>query len=106
MIKIGIVGAGGMGTVHYHNYLHLEDCQVVGFVTGSASGKAKAEQWGVPAFDTIWDLVEQTGAQVVDVCTPTYRHKDHVTQALEAGAHVIVEKPCALSLADAQAMYD
>lgn len=106
MIKIGIVGVGGMGTVHYNNYLHLPDCAVVGLVTGSPSGREKAAAWGVPAFDTIQDLVERTGAQVVDVCTPTYRHKDHVTQALEAGAHVIVEKPCALSRADAQAMYD
>ena len=105
MIKIGIVGVGGMGTVHYNNYLHLEDCRVVGLVTSSESGKAKAKQWGVPAFDTIRALVEHTGADVVDVCTPTYLHKSHVTQALECGAHVIVEKPCALSLADARAMY-
>lgn len=69
---------------------------MVGLVTGSSFGREKAAAWGVPAFDTIQDLVERTGAQVVDVCTPTYRHKDHVTQALEAGAHVIVEKPCAL----------
>lgn len=106
MIKIGIVGMGGMGTVHYNNYLHLEDCRAAGFVTHSPAGKARAEQWGVPAFDTIGELVEKTGAQLVDVCTPTYLHRDHVTQALEAGAHVIVEKPCALSGADARAMYD
>ena len=105
MIKIGIVGIGGMGTVHYHNYLHLEDCEVAGFVTRSQSGKAKAAQWGVPSFDDIQTMVKETGVQVVDVCTPTYLHKDHVLQALEAGAHVIVEKPCALSRADAQEMF-
>lgn len=106
MIKVGIAGMGGMGTVHYNNYLHLENCQVVGLVTRSEAGRAKASEWGVPAFDTIKDLVEGTGADVVDVCTPTYLHRDHVTQALECGAHVIVEKPCALTRADAQAMYD
>ena len=62
MIKIGIVGVGGMGTVHYNNYLHLPDCAVVGLVTGSPSGREKAAAWGVPAFDTIQDLVERTGA--------------------------------------------
>lgn len=106
MIKIGIVGAGGMGTVHYHNYLHLEDCAVVGVVTRSPKGKARSAEWGIPSFDTIEELVKQTGADVVDVCTPTYLHKDHVTQGLNAGAHVIVEKPCALTRADAQAMFD
>ena len=105
MIKVGIVGTGGMGTVHYHNYRHLEDCEVAGVVTRSPAGKAKAAEWGVPSFDTVQALVESTGADVVDVCTPTYLHKTHVSQALEAGAHVIVEKPCALTRADAQAMF-
>ena len=44
MIKVGIVGAGGMGTVHYHNYRHLEDCEVAGVVTRSPAGKAKAAE--------------------------------------------------------------
>ena len=45
------------------------------------------------------------GVTLVDVCTPTFLHQDHVTQALRAGAHVIVEKPCALTQADARAMF-
>ena len=95
-----------MGTVHYHNYRHhWRTVKWRGCGDRSPAGKAKAAEWGVPAFDTVQALVESTGADVVDVCTPTYLHKTHVSQALEAGAHVIVEKPCALTRADAEAMF-
>ena len=104
MIRIGIVGAGGMGTVHYHNYLHLEDCAVVGVVDPSPAGRERAREWGVTVYETIGEMVAG-GVTLVDVCTPTFLHQDHVTQALRAGAHVIVEKPCALTQADARAMF-
>ena len=106
MIKIGIVGAGGMGTVHYHNYLHLPDCAVTGLVTGSESGREKAKEWSVPAFSSIRELVEGADVDVVDICTPTYLHAEQAMQAMELGKHVIVEKPCALTEGEARAMFD
>ena len=48
MINIGIVGAGGMGTVHHSNYLHLDGCAVTGVVDPSPAGRERAAQWGVP----------------------------------------------------------
>lgn len=106
MLNIGIVGAGGMGTVHYNNYLHLEGCAVVGVVDTSPAGHQRAAQWGVPAFDTITQMVETAGPQVVDICTPTFLHRDHAMESLSLGRHTIVEKPCALTEADARAMFD
>ena len=105
-MNIGIVGVGGMGTVHYHNYLHLDGCTVTGAVTYTAKDEQQTDQWGVPHFSSIEEMVEKANVQVVDICTPTFLHKEHVCQALQAGAHVIVEKPCALSSADAQARFD
>lgn len=46
MINIGIVGAGGMGTVHHSNYRHLDGCAVVGVVDPSPAGRERAAQWG------------------------------------------------------------
>lgn len=105
-MNIGIVGVGGMGTVHYQNYLHLEDCTVTGVVTYTPKDEQQAEKWGVTGYHSIEELVEHADVQVIDICTPTFMHKEHVCQALQAGAHVIVEKPCALSQADVHAMYD
>ena len=105
MINIGIVGAGGMGTVHHSNYLHLDGCAVTGVVDPSPAGREQAAQWGVPCYESITDLVEAGGVDVVDICTPTFLHRDNVMESLSLGKTTIVEKPCALTRADAGAMF-
>ena len=105
MINIGIVGAGGMGTVHHSNYRHLDGCAVVGVVAPSPAGRERAAQWGVPCYESITDLVDAGGVDVVDICTPTFLHRDNVMESLSLGKTTIVEKPCALTRADAEAMF-
>lgn len=105
MINIGIVGAGGMGTVHHSNYLHLDGCAVTGVVDPSPAGRERAAQWGVPCYESITDLVDAGGVDVVDICTPTFLHRDNVMESLSLGKTTIVEKPCALTRADAEAMF-
>ena len=105
MINIGIVGAGGMGTVHHSNYLHLDGCAVTGVVDPSPAGRERAAQWGVPCYESITDMVEAGGVDVVDICTPTFLHRDNVMESLSLGKTTIVEKPCALTRADAEAMF-
>ena len=105
MINIGIVGAGGMGTVHHSNYRHLDGCAVVGVVDPSPAGRERAAQWGVPCYESITDLVDPGGVDVVDICTPTFLHRDNVMESLSLGKTTIVEKPCALTRADAEAMF-
>ena len=46
MINIGIVGAGGMGTVHHSNYLHLDGCAVTGVVDPSPAGRGAGRPVG------------------------------------------------------------
>lgn len=106
MLKIGIVGAGGMGTVHHSNYAHLEDCRVVAVVGASPKDRENAAAWGLPLYDTITEMVERENPDVVDICTPTFLHKQHAREALSLGKNTILEKPCALCRADAQALFD
>lgn len=105
MVKIGIVGAGGMGTVHHSNYAHIDDCQVVAVVGKSSQDKERAEEWGLPMYDTISEMVQNESVDLVDVCTPTFLHKQQVMEGLELGKHVITEKPIALHKKDAEEMY-
>jgi predicted dehydrogenase len=104
-LKIGIVGAGGMGSVHFNNYRHIGGCQVVGLVDVPEYGRPRAKEWGVTYYENIREMVKAEKLDMVDVCTPTFLHKTHVMQALEAGTNVITEKPIALHLADAEEMY-
>lgn len=106
MTKIAIVGAGGMGTVHHSNYAHIPDCRVVAVVGASDKDRENAAAWGLPLYDTITGMVEREDPDVVDICTPTFLHKAHAGEALRLGKHVILEKPCALTRADAQALFN
>lgn len=106
MLRIGIVGIGGIGTVHYNNYLHIGGCEVVAAVCHSEQSKEKARELKLTPYDDIASMVKSEKIDVIDICTPTYLHKKHVMESLNQGKHVIVEKPIALSKKDAEEMFD
>lgn len=106
MIRIAIVGTGGMGTVHYHNYAHIPGCQVAALVGITEQSRQSAAEWGLPLYPDIASMARAQSVDVVDVCTPTFMHKEHVTQALSLGLHAITEKPVALRAQDAREMFD
>ncbi|GAP12672.1 predicted dehydrogenase [Longilinea arvoryzae] len=106
MIRIAIVGTGGMGTVHYNNYAHIDGCKVAALVGITEQSKACAAEWGLPLYADIQSMARAEGVDVVDVCSPTFLHKDHVMEALSLGMHAITEKPVALHKKDAEAMFD
>lgn len=106
MIRIGIVGIGGMGTVHHSNYAYIENCRVVAVVGKSVGDIERAKEWGLPIYDTISEMVRNESIDLMDVCTPTFLHKQNVMESLELGKHTITEKPIALHKKDAEAMFD
>lgn len=105
-MNILLVGLGGMGTCHYMNDLHIETANVTALVGCTDSDRARAAEWKLPIYATITEACGAHEIDLVDVCTPTYLHKPLVLEALSNGKHVIVEKPIALSYADALEMYD
>ncbi len=105
MIKICIVGTGGIGTVHYNNYLHIEGCEVVALVDKSDTADVKAKEWKLPLFSTISEMVGAVDVDVIDICTPTFLHKGHVMLGLKAGKDIIVEKPLALCSVDVSEIF-
>lgn len=106
MVRIGIVGAGGMGTVHHSNYAHVDGCQVVAVVGKSEQEQERAKEWGLPLYDSISEMVENESIDLVDICTPTFLHKQLVMESLGLGKHTITEKPAALHKHDAEEMFD
>ena len=104
-MNILLVGLGGMGNCHYRNYQHIDGVKVSAVVGFTEADRAAAAQWGVPLFPTITEACLNAPVDLVDVCTPTYLHKSMVLEAISMDRHVIVEKPVALSLEDAELMY-
>jgi len=118
MLKVGIVGMGMMGWLHAAQYSRLAGVELVAIadllperlevknaVTGNISEGERAVDFSkISRFAEGSDLIAQAGVDIVDICLPTDKHADYAIEALQAGHHVLCEKPMALSLADADRM--
>ena len=90
MVRIALIGCGTMGRTHCRAYAEITEALVL-----SDSTKR---------FTDFSALMEQGEFDVLDICLPTYLHKEYAVQAMRAGKHVFCEKPIALSNEDAQEM--
>jgi len=118
MIRIGMIGMGFMGRVHFEAYAKLPIAHVVAIADKDPkrAGGDLSGVWGnlgdgiskVLPMDRIngttrWaDLLAMPEIDVIDVCMPTPTHVEIVLAALSAGKHVLCEKPLARSAAEAQ----
>lgn len=107
--KLGvvIVGYGFMGTTHLSAWKMIPEAEVKAIV-GRNIGRAQevARKHGVKAYSDLSEALEREEVDVVDVCTPTHTHAEISLKAIREGKHVLVEKPMALSLKDADAMIE
>jgi predicted dehydrogenase len=121
MLNIGVIGLGMMGLTHLDVYAGLPGVKVVAVADADASrrgGSSKArgnvEGQAQGRFDVTTargyadglELIRDPSVQVVDICLPTPLHKAFAIAAMEAGRHVLVEKPLARTAADAFAVAD
>ena len=104
-MNVLLVGAGGMGSAHFHNYAHIDGARVAALVGVSETDRKRAEEWGIPIYATIREALGREKAEVADICVPTYLHERLALEAFECSLHVITEKPCSLSTQSAERMY-
>jgi predicted dehydrogenase len=103
MVNIAFVGAGGIARRHAEAILALEDAYIRAVVDTIPEKAAElAARCGARAYGALGDCL--TEVDLVYVLTPPTTHRDLVIQATEAGKHVVVEKPIATEVADAEAM--
>ncbi len=104
-LGIAIVGTGMIGAVHRRAAM-LAGATVRGVAASSpARAQEVAQAWGLPrGYGGIEDVVGDPQVQVVHVCTPNHLHRAMAQAALEAGKHVVCEKPLASTLEDARAL--
>ncbi|MET1071610.1 MAG: Gfo/Idh/MocA family oxidoreductase [Umezawaea sp.] len=112
-IGVGMVGHAFMGAVHSqawrnaHRFFDLPLTPRLSVLGGrdGARTRAAADKYGWADVETDWAaLVRRDDVQVVDICTPGDTHCDIAVAALEAGKHVLCEKPLANSVAEAEKM--
>lgn len=103
-IRAGVIGVGHLGYHHARHYAALEGCTLAGVVDSHPDNLNKAmEDFSVPGFSTVEDLIA-AGVDAVSVATPTTVHPEVTLKLLQAGIHVLVEKPIAPTLHEAEAM--
>ncbi|GAB4112270.1 MAG: Gfo/Idh/MocA family oxidoreductase [Candidatus Caldatribacteriota bacterium] len=93
-IRVGIVGSGFAAEFHAHSYqrVTVPKVEVVGVTSLTREHRENfARRWGIKPFDSFKDMLNEV--EIVDVCTPVYAHEEISITALEAGKHIIVEKP-------------
>lgn len=103
MIKFAIVGFGNIGKRHIKHILINPNASLVAICDINQELKKQVPE-GVPFFTSVEELLLQSDAEVVNVCTPNYLHASQVIQTLNAGKHAVVEKPMALSTKDCDKM--
>ena len=103
--KVAVVGVGHLGSRHARVYAESPKAQLVGVAdVDLAKARAVAEAHEVRAVADFTDLLADIEA--ASVAVPTGSHREVTAELLEAGVHVLVEKPIAGSLAEAREMVD
>ena len=108
MLRIGIIGIGFMGSIHYYATRKVSGGQVAAICTRDQK-KREGDWTGIQGnfgprggfedlshirkYDEIDNLLADPEIDMIDICLPTYMHKPISIAALKAGKHVLVEKP-------------
>ena len=112
--RVGIIGMGFMGGVHLNAWQQTDDAQVVAVcdanpIAGKAKGNIDAgsedlDLDGIAIHTDVADMLSGESLDAVSITLPTHLHKAISIQCLDAGLHVLCEKPMALNVADCDAM--
>ncbi|MBR5759621.1 MAG: Gfo/Idh/MocA family oxidoreductase, partial [Thermoguttaceae bacterium] len=122
MLKVGIVGIGFMGMIHYLAYQRIENVKVVALCESFFKERLKGD-WtkikgnfgpqgtqmdltGVKTYEKLDDMLADPDVDVVDICLPPAAHAANTIAALNAGKNVFCEKPISLKAEEGVAMVE
>jgi predicted dehydrogenase len=113
MLRVGMIGYAFMGAVHAHawrsahRFFDLPLTPELTVISGRSltAVSAAAERFGFSSVETDWRrVIERDDVDLIDICTPGDLHAEIAIAALEAGKHVLCEKPLANTVAEAEGM--
>lgn len=103
MTTAAVVGCGDVSVVHFEALGTLAGVRLVAVCDVDAARAAEAgARYGVPWFTDHRQLLAEAQPDVVHVCTPHHQHADQVIDAIHSGVHVLMEKPVAHTVAEAE----
>ena len=106
MLRVGVVGAGVMGSNHARVLAGLPGISLAGVVDPLEAHRTRVSQFtDCPTFDTLEQLLSQ-GVEAVTIAAPTHLHHEIALACIARRIHVLVEKPIASSVAEGRAIVD
>ncbi len=107
-VRVAVVGLGWPGLRHLEGYLKNPHAEVVALVDASQPLLSlNQRQYGIErGFASLAELLDWGGCDAVSICTPNHLHAPMSIAALEAGQHVLCEKPLATTLAEGAAIVE
>ena len=103
MLKIGVLGAGHLGKIHINCIKQIDNYDLVGFYDPAKETASQVEEeMRIKNFDSVDALIE--AVDVVDIVTPTIRHFECASKALQKRKHVFIEKPIVATPEEANAL--
>ncbi|MBQ4509703.1 MAG: Gfo/Idh/MocA family oxidoreductase [Clostridia bacterium] len=102
-LRVGLVGIGGMGGCHFFNYDQVEGAEIVAVCdVRTEMAKEKVKGRGIKVYKSLSGMLNNAELDMIDICTPSYLHKDMAIKLLKKGYHVLCEKPMTLNTKDAK----
>src|SRR5438128_4221391 len=104
-IRIGAVGAGGFGLFALQHFTQVPGVELVAMAgTHREAAYAMAQRFDIPDIQDVDALLAREDIDLVYIATPPFLHHPQAMNALQAGKHVICEKPFAMDLRQADEM--
>jgi len=93
-MNVAVIGCGSWGRNHIRVYNDLGNASIIAIADmNTATAKEFGERYSVDWYTEPEKIFERDDVEAVSICTPTVTHADLAMQAIEAGKHVLVEKP-------------
>lgn len=119
MLRVGLVGIGFMGWIHYLAYRRTSMAKLVAICTRDHAKRAgdwttikgnfgppgeKVDLSDIAVFESLDIMLKDPGIDLVDICLPPHLHAEAVCKSLRAGKHVLCEKPLGLNTTECDTM--
>ena len=104
MLKVGLVGVGGISGAHIPAWEEMENAELVALCDIRPERMEKYEN--KRCYSDFDEMLDNEELDILDICLPTYLHADFAVKAMERGINVITEKPVSLKEEDVARVYD
>ena len=101
MLRVGVIGLGKMGQLHFLNALHMKDVKVVAIADKSKKNRNVAEKYHVKTYDDYTKLIDSEELDATIVSLPNFLREESIVYAAEKSLDIFVDKPLARNLAEA-----